>query len=106
MVQVPRCPHLPQDPFAISDDFGPDGAVGAWAPPPLRPGPQDLSGTAGRMEQRACSIQRQTDDTTIRPSGSGPDTSVRCTGLGARLLAMADEARAGFFYYSHGADSF
>ena len=37
-------PHLPPDPFAISDDYGPDGAVGAWAPPPHppRPEPQDL----------------------------------------------------------------
>ena len=36
-----------------SDDYGQDGAVGVWALPPLPPGPQDLSGTASRMEQRA-----------------------------------------------------
>ena len=34
-------------------DYGPDGAVGGWVPPPLPPGQQDLSGTAGRMKQLA-----------------------------------------------------
>ena len=48
-------PQLVPDPFTISDDYGPDGlgAVGAWAPPPLPPGPQNLPWTRGRIEQRA-----------------------------------------------------
>ena len=41
------------DPFAISHDYVPDGAVGGWAPPPLPLGQQDLSGTTGWTEQRA-----------------------------------------------------
>jgi hypothetical protein len=45
-------PHLPLDPITISDDYGPAGAAGAWASPPHPPGPQDLSGTTGRTEQR------------------------------------------------------
>ena len=45
-------PHLPLDPITISDDYGLAEAAGAWASPPHPPGPQDLSGTAGRTEQR------------------------------------------------------
>ena len=68
-------PHQPPNPFTISDDYGPPGAVGAWAPPPHPPGPQDLSrdygpdGAAGGLSR---STPRQVDDTTTRPSGSGP----------------------------------
>ena len=35
-------PHLPPPALVLSDDCGPPGAVGGWAPPPLPPGPQDL----------------------------------------------------------------
>ncbi len=45
-------PHLQPDPITISDDYGPAGAAGAWASPPHPSGPQDLSGTTGRTEQR------------------------------------------------------
>ena len=35
-------PHLPPPALIHSDDCGPPGAVGAWAPPPHPLGPQDL----------------------------------------------------------------
>ncbi len=45
-------PHLPLDPITISNDYGQAGAAGAWTSPQHPPGPQDLSGTTGRTEQR------------------------------------------------------
>ena len=99
-------PHLPPDPFTISDYYWPDGAVGAWAPPLLPPGPQDLprdygpEGAAGGLSR---STPRRADDTTTRPQASGAgrrvteSLAVRCPGLGARLLATSDEARAGWY---------
>jgi hypothetical protein len=41
-------PQLPPDQFTMSNDYGPDGAVGSLLPPGL----QDLPGATGRMEQR------------------------------------------------------
>ena len=35
-------PQLPPPALVLSDDCGPPGAVGAWAPPPHPPEPQDL----------------------------------------------------------------
>ena len=50
-----------------TDDYGPDGAAGAWAPPPLLQGPHNSFGTtAGRMEQRA-------NDTGLIPDVHGGD---------------------------------
>ena len=43
------------------------------------------------------STPRQADDTTTLPSQERADASVRCSGLGARLLATSDEARAGWY---------
>ena len=66
--------QLPR-PITISDDYWPDGDAGAWAPPPHPPGPQDLlrdygpDGAAGGLSR---STPLQADDTTTRPSGSGP----------------------------------
>ncbi len=37
-------PHILPDPATTSDDYGPDGAAGAWALPPHPPKPQDLPG--------------------------------------------------------------
>ncbi len=51
---------------------------------------QDLPGTTGMGRSRSTLLQA--DD-----SVSGP--SVRCTGLGGRLLAVADEAQAGYYYH-------
>ena len=59
-------PHLPPDPFTISDDYGLDGAVGAWASPPLPSTPDDsFWTTTGWTEQRRADeagvTQRQAD---------------------------------------------
>jgi hypothetical protein len=80
-VQVVRIPddlricRRPHSSFS-DNDCGPPGAVGAWAPPPLPPGPQDLprdsdygpDGAAGGLRR---STPRRADDTTTRPSGAG-----------------------------------
>ena len=85
-------PHLPPPALALRDVSGPPGAVGGWAPPPLPPGPQDLprdygpDGAAGGLSR---STPRRADHAT---TGAG-----RRPGLGARLLATSDEARAGWF---------
>ena len=112
-VQVVRIPddlricRRPHSSFS-DNDCGPPGAVGAWAPPPLPPGPQDLprdsdygpDGAAGGLSR---STPRRADDTTTRPQASGAgrrvteSLAVRCPGLGARLLATSDEARAGWY---------
>ena len=82
----------------LSDDCEPPGAVGAWASPPHPPGPQDLprdygpDGAAGGLSR---STPRRADDTTTRLRERA-DASVRRPGLGARLLATSDEARAGY----------
>ena len=92
-------PELDSTPaLVLSDDSWPQGAVGAWAPPPHPPGPQDLprdyglDGAAGGLSQ---STLRRADDTTTRLRERA-DASVRRPGLGARLLATFAEARAGY----------
>ena len=68
--------------LVLSDDCGPPGAVGGWAPPPLPPGPQDLprdygpDGTAGRLSSRVHRCERTT---RTRPRGlrERVDASVR-----------------------------
>ena len=72
-------PQLPPPALVLSDDCGPPGAVGAWAPPPHPPGPQDLprdygpDGAAGGLSR---STLRQADDTTTpRPLGTGRHVS-------------------------------
>ena len=98
-------PHLPPSPFTISDDYGPPGDVGAWAPPPHPPGPQDLpkdygpDGAAGGLSR---STPRQADDAATQPSGAGrrvsPTTGTRsqttcyvrrCTGRMVHCLIIA-----------------
>ena len=72
-------PHLPPPALVLSDDCGPPGAVGGWAPPPLPQGPQDLprnygpDGAAGGLSR---STPRRADDTTTRPSGAGRRVSL------------------------------
>ena len=74
------------------------GSCWGWAPPPLSAGPQDLprdygpDRAAGGLSR---STPRQADDTTTRLRERA-DASVRRPGLGARLLATLDEARAGY----------
>ena len=91
--RIYRCQH------SSSDDCGPPGAVGGWAPPLLPPGRQDLprdygqDGAAGGLSR---STSRRADDTTTRLRERA-DASVRRPGLGARLLATSDEARAGWY---------
>ena len=84
--------------LVLSDDCGPPGAVGAWAPPPHPPGPQDLPrnyGPDGAAGGLSWSTPRQA---TKRPRDlrERADASVRRPGLGTRLLATSDEARAGY----------
>jgi hypothetical protein len=93
-------PLLSPGPFTISDNYGPDGAVGAWALPPAIAGAAGTSrdygpdGAADGLSQRTPGRARgQHDHSTYQERA---DASVQCTGLGARLLAMSDEARAGY----------
>ncbi len=51
--------------------------------------------SSGQTEPEYTAARGRLDHATNREQA---DASVRCTGLGARLLAMADEARAGFVY--------
>jgi hypothetical protein len=84
-------PHLPQDPATTKGDYGPDGAAGAWAKPPHAGASRDY-GQAGAADAAAYSagaaavhsrpdgaadgLTRSTlwhaEDTTTRPSWSGP----------------------------------
>ena len=61
------------------------------------PGPQDLprdyGPAAGELSR---STPRRADDTTTRLRQRA-DASVRRPGLGARLLATSDDARAGWY---------
>ena len=50
-------PHQPPPALVLSDDCGPAGAVGAWAPPPLPPGLQDLPRDYG-PDGAACGLIR------------------------------------------------
>ena len=67
----------PQPPPALvrSDDCGPPGAVGAWAPPPHPPEPEDLprdygpDGSSGRTKPEYTAASGRHDDATF---GSGP----------------------------------
>ena len=98
-------PHLPPPELVLSDDCGPPGAVGGWAPPPLPLGPQDLprdygpDGAAGGLSR---STPRRADDTTTRLRERA-DASVRRPGLGARLLATSDDAWAGWYIADYSA---
>ena len=65
-------PH-PQGPQDLPRDYGPDGAAGGLS----RSTPRRADDATTRLRERA-------------------DASVRRPGLGARLLAMSDEARAGY----------
>ena len=75
---------LPPPALVLSDDCGPQEAVGACAPPPHPTGQQDLprvygpDGAAGGLSR---SPPRQADDATPRPSGAGrrasPTTGTR-----------------------------
>ncbi len=51
-------PQLQQDPFTISDDFGPDGVVGAWALSQLQQGSKGRSGT----------LPAEPDNSDVRPA--------------------------------------
>ena len=53
--------------------------------------------TSGRTKQEYTTTSGRHDHATFLERA---DASVRCTGLGARLLATADEARAGYAYNS------
>jgi hypothetical protein len=90
--------------LAINGSVGPItrnyiGSVsGSAVGPPLPPGPQDLPrdyGPDGAAGGRSRSTPRRADDTTTRLRERA-DASVRRPGLGARLLATLDEARAGY----------
>ena len=76
-----------------------------WASPPPPPEPQDLSraygpdGAAGGLSR---STPRRADDATTRLRERA-DTSVRRAGLGARLLATSDEARARWYIADYSA---
>ena len=85
-------PHRPPPALVLSDDCGLQGAVGRWAPPPLPQGPQDLprdygpDGAAGGLSR---STLRRADHAT---TGAG-----QRPGLGAKLPATSNEARAGWY---------
>ena len=52
---------------------------------------------SGRTKPEYTAASGRHDHATFRELA---DASVRCLGLGARLLAMSDEARAGYVYNS------
>ena len=85
-----------------AEDYGPDGAVGGWAPPPLPPGAHDHFGDYGWTEQRADNagvIPRQAESQRMtRPcdhSGAGRRISPM-HGTQSLLHVAAAEARAGY----------
>ena len=86
-------PHLPPDPLTISDDYVPGAAVQSWsmgtaAASAGAAGPSQglrAGWSSGRTEAGAYRGERTTH---LRERGRRP-------GLGARLLATSDEARAG-----------
>ena len=62
-------PQLPPPALVLSDDFWPQGAVGAWAPPPHPPEPQDLPRDYG-PDGAASGLSRSTP--RRRQHGVGP----------------------------------
>ena len=70
-------PHLPPPALVLSDDCGPPGAVGAWAPPPHPPEPRDLprdygpDGAAGGLKPEYPAASGPRD------YGRGPTTGTR-----------------------------
>ena len=76
-----------------------------WAPPPLPPGPQDLpspgrrdygpDGAAGGLKPEYTAASGRHDHAT---TGAG-----RRPGLGARLFATSDDARAGWYISAYSA---
>ncbi len=52
--------------------------------------------SSGRAKSEYTAASGRHDHATFKERA---DASVRCTGLRARLLAMADEAKAGYFYF-------
>ena len=92
-LRIYRRPHSPSGTSAGRRELLEDGHRCRF-----RRGRRTFRGTTGRTEQRAdlsWSTPRRADDTTTRLRERA-DASVRRPGLGARLLATLDEARAGY----------